>query len=125
MNPQDEIAPDQLVTKITITAEMDLDQVWHVHCPEWKFHGTSKNLTREIALLVADIECSVDEWHLNEPMWWKADEKLKQTILGIRNHAEEQMFKVLGSLTGRRKRRKPAPDDGKRTPRVSLWQAGT
>ena len=54
-NPIEECPPDEQVTKLDINATLDGD-VWTVNCPQWKFALQTRNITRTVATLLAEIE---------------------------------------------------------------------
>lgn len=112
MNPQQQPYPaDEQLTAFTIHCALNVSQehadgTWSIHCPQWRFHGHSKNLTRAIALLVAEIETH------NET--------------GERTEAENIIFAACGvsfsdvqklRQADKKRMRAPYPDDGKCTDR--------
>ena len=108
---------DDIVRTVTIHASISTDGRWHVHCPEWKYHGHGTNLTRLITVLVAEIDVHNHESMMGEPMWYKNPKQLAECALGVVDHdsRQAQLFK---------RKRRPMPDDGKRTP-GAYWQLPT
>lgn len=96
-NPQEQTSMSETLTDLTIIAKLGPDLVWHVHCPQWQYHGEDKNLTRIVALLLADIETHVDFQEIGKP-YISTGKTNKYSC-------------------------KQIPDDNTKTPRVHLWQA--
>lgn len=114
MNPQQQPYPaDEQITIFTIHCALNVSQehadgTWAIHCPEWRYHGHSKNLTRAIALLVSEIETH------NEGPEKDAIALMIMNACGAGITAEQ--FKAIPVAIPKRKRR-PIPDDGKCTDR--------
>lgn len=91
-------SPDDLVTDVTvrITAEM-LDEkptgLWHVTCPAWKHETWTRNPTKAVAGIMADIE----------------------------DHNEDYLEELAGVVHPISRWPSPIPDDGRMTPGRSIW----
>ncbi len=44
-----------------ITARKHPNGTWEIDCPEWKYCRAVKNLTKELAMLSAEIETTLEE----------------------------------------------------------------
>lgn len=125
-NPMEECPPDELLTGFSIHCALNSSQehpdgTWSVHCPQWKFHGHHKNLTRIVAMLVAEIESHNDECEGYPPVHKNFAEWCAQNgLLRLRKEHWPKPPPVLrGSMA---KKWKPVPDDGKCTPNRRIDQ---
>lgn len=103
--PNETHAPAEPVEKINISATFDpAMKVWTVACPEWKCTLHTKNLTRTVTMLIAEIETHNEG---GEPDWntFAAREGLAK--LRPHHHPKKQPSRYNYA---------PIPDDGTRTP---------
>ena len=89
------------VTNITLNIRLDDEHIWHLACPQWKFCQSGRNITQMVALLMSEIEAHTMQRNENQPSLDAAE--------NIRRKLRKNLPRVM-------------PDDGTRTPRVSLWQ---
>lgn len=102
-NPMEECPVDELIDTLTITCKLEFREgggkrtngwLWMVRIPEINYEGPARNLTKELAMLVASVEESNDEIMLGEPTWDKDKDKLKETALGLHDHDADQQAKL-------------------------------
>jgi len=118
-DPLEECPPDDPQTEVTIQAKLQ-DGIWSVYCPQWKCQLHHKNLTRVAAMLCAEIESHNAECEGHFPV--HKDFNAWASKNGMAELRKEAWPKPPPTLRGK-KHPKPAPDSGKRTPRVSHWQS--
>ena len=98
-NPQEEMPFDELVTKLTINAELIhrdtggkrvRGYTWKVTIPEMKFEAYTRNLTKTLATEIGIIEECNEELILGEIAWQKDKSKAWETTHGIKDHDADQ-----------------------------------
>ncbi len=95
-NPQHaSCPPDSIVAKVTLNLEMDPEtMIWSIYCPEWgRCELHDRNLTRSVAILLAEIETHNEEIIQGEPDWSKDPKKMWEAAYAEIDHETLQKEK--------------------------------
>lgn len=118
--PATDDPPDHIIREVTLTATLAANGTWEINCPTWNCQMHSKHLTKQAAVILAEIETHNEEILQGEPDWAKDPKKAFEAHVLGRDWEKIQASKRHATLC----RERNFPDPGTMTPGRSIYPDG-